>query len=449
MLKGLGPDYLNKLRELIPEALRSTSELAIPGGLSEQETDSLLRGIASKNTPVSELSSFLGAGAYDHYVPALVRNLLSRSEFFTAYTPYQPEISQGTLQAGYEYQTLICQLTSMDVSNASLYDGASATAEAVLMALRIKKKATKVLLSAALHPEYREVVRTYLAASDAEIIEIPYDPKSGETSIDELLKLDIEEGDVACLVLQSPNFLGVIEDIAKHTSFIHEKGGLSIGVVVEPLSLGVIMSPGEKDADICVGEAAGFGTPLAYGGPYLGFMGVREKFLRQMPGRLIGETEDADGVRSYCLTLATREQHIRRDRATSNICTNEGLSALAATIHLSSLGKDGFKNLALLNFSKAHYLAKRLRKSRDIFMGFKTTHFNEFTARFALGTDIDMILKRLYDNGILGGINLKKYYSELDRHLLICTTEMNTKADMDLFVKIVFECLEEKPWQKP
>ena len=208
------------------------------------------------------------------------------------------------------------------------------------------------------------------------------------------------------------------------------------------------MSPGEKDADICVGEAAGFGTPLSYGGPYLGFMGVRQKLLRQMPGRLIGETEDADGVRSYCLTLATREQHIRRDRATSNICTNEGLSALAAAIHLSSLGKDGVRNLALLNLSKAHYLAASLRKSRDIYISFKTAHFNEFTVRFALGTDVDMILKRLFDNGILGGVNLKKHYPELDRHLLVCTTEMNTKADMDRYVEIVFECMEEKPWQK-
>ncbi|MEE8573971.1 MAG: aminomethyl-transferring glycine dehydrogenase subunit GcvPA [Thermodesulfobacteriota bacterium] len=436
MLRELGPDYLEKLRGLIPDDLRTSAPLDIADGLSEQELKGLLKDISEENTSVADFSSFLGAGAYNHYVPSIVGHLTGRSEFYTSYTPYQPELSQGTLQAVFEYQTLICQLTGMDVSNASLYDGASATAEAVLMARRIAKKKT-VYLSTALHPEYRETVKTYLAASAEDIIELPINEETGET--DHTLLTEANSDETACLVIQSPNFFGVIEDTSAFSDIIHAKKGLSINVTIEPLSLGILQPPGETGADIAVGEAQGFGTPLSFGGPYLGFMGVKKEHLRQMPGRVIGETVDAGGNRCYCLTLATREQHIRREKATSNICTNEGLSALAAAIYLTSVGREGLRNLAVLNLSKAQYLIAEMEKIPFISRAFVSHTFNEisftFRKKFLGKKDFGEILTKLLEKKIIGGLELKRFYPELSSHLLVCVTEMNTKEDIDEFTK--------------
>jgi glycine dehydrogenase subunit 1 len=444
MLKRLGPAYLEELRDLIPEELRLTKPLDIPDGLSEQEVRSLLKEVSEENSTVEEYSSFLGAGAYNHYVPSVVSHLSGLSGFYTAYTPYQPEISQGTLQAIFEYQTLICQLTGMDVSNASLYDGASAMAEAVLMALRIKKKGSKkVFVSRAVHPEYRETLQTYLADSVCEIIELPFSIESGETELKDVESSD----DAACLVIQSPNFFGVIEAIGAAKEIIKAKNGLMIAVVTEPLSMGLIKPPGELGADITVGEAQAFGNHLNFGGPYLGFLASASKYMRQMPGRIIGETKDTDGNRRFCMTLVTREQHIRRERATSNICTNQGLTALAAAIYMTSMGRKGIMNLALLNFSKTKYLKKRLT-SRFVKPVFIQHSFNEFTIRVKSDYPLEPILDKLKENKIIGGLSLDRFYPELSQHLLVSVTEMNTRRELDAYADLLKDTLKDAFYEK-
>ncbi len=443
MLNRFGPEYLENLRNLIPEELRPTGALDIPKGLSEQDLVKHVSALASENATVEEYASFLGAGAYNHYVPSVVRHLAGRSEFYTSYTPYQPEISQGTLQAVFEYQTLICQLTGMDVSNASLYDGASATAEAVLMACRLRKKARKVMVSGTVHPEYIETIKTYLSASEIEVEVLPYSTRKGGETFHTKLE-EAEDGSIACLVVQCPNFLGVIEDLNILHELVRSKGGLGVTVVTEPLSMAIIKPPSELGADIAVGEAASFGSPLGYGGPYLGFLATRDEFVRQMPGRIAGETTDADGKRSFCLTLATREQHIRRDRATSNICTNQGLSALQAAIHMAALGRDGLRHMASLNQSKACYLKDRLTKSKGIYMAFTPHFFNEFTVRFSRGVDVDSILDALLKEKIIGGFNLKRINPELTSHLLINVTELNSREDIDRLADKIIELTEKK-----
>lgn len=421
MLETIGVKHLDDLFKSIPEECRLSKPLSLPDILSESD---LIRHIQGLQSPI--LSSFLGAGAYHHFIPAVVSAMISRSEFYTAYTPYQPEISQGTLQAIFEYQTLMCQLTGMEVSNASLYDGASSLAEAVWMAHRMTKR-KKILLSGAVHPEYQKVIQTYADPAEHEIVLIPY--KSGEGQTDEKVLGSLLNEDVSCVVLQSPNFFGVIEDLQPVADSVHRIGGLMIAGFSEAIAYGILKPPGEMGADIVSGEGQSLGIPLSYGGPYLGVFTTREGFVRNMPGRLVGETVDLEGRRGFVLTLATREQHIRRERATSNICTNEGLCALMATIFLSCLGKEGLRELALMNLSKAEYAKKVVSEIRGCKLPFSSPTFNEFVLE--IEGDPEEVLKGMRKEEILGGLNLGKIYPEFNRHLLITVTEMMTKEEID------------------
>jgi glycine dehydrogenase subunit 1 len=428
ILDALGASSVEDALGGLPAGLRLDGRLLLPPGLSEQELLGSLKRMSRRNSTVEEYSSFLGAGAYSHFIPSTVEAVISRSEFYTSYTPYQPEVSQGTLQAVFEYQSLVCALTSMDVTNASMYDGASATAEAVLMARRITGRGS-VVLSAALHPEYRETVKTYLAGSAGSIREALYCTEEGMT-VPEALSTACTD-DTACVVIQNPNFFGCIEDVDAASRVVHGKGGLLIAVVTEPVSLGVMKPPGACGCDIAAGEMQSFGCGLNYGGPYLGFLAARGEFVRQMPGRLVGETLDADGARAYCLTFSTREQHIRRERATSNICTNHALSALAASVHMASLGKGGMEALSRLNLSKAEYLKKRLAAIDGVKMAFSAPTFNEFVVE--LPSDADAVLRTLLKRRIIGGLRLKRFYAELPRHILCAATETNSREEMDAF----------------
>lgn len=397
--------------------------------MSEQELAKHLKELSSKNSTVESYSSFLGAGAYNHYIPSTVDALISRSEFYTSYTPYQPELSQGTLQAIFEYQTLVCQLTGMDVANASLYDGATAVAEAALMARRLTNR-EGIILARALHPEYSETVQTYLVGTGDHLSFVDYSPASGATPIEAIEKACDDK--TACVVIQHPNFFGSLEEVEAIAEVVHRKKALLIVAVTEAVSLGLLKPPGQSGCDIAVGENQSFGNTLSYGGPYLGFMATKNEFIRQMPGRLIGQTLDREGKRAFCLTFATREQHIRRERATSNICTNHGLCALAASIHMVSLGADGLKRLAALNLSKAEYLKKKLREA-GAEIAFTSPTFNEFTVK--VKGDAGAVLKKLLDKRIIGGMDLKRFYPELGNHLLVAATEMNSKAEIDAFAE--------------
>jgi glycine dehydrogenase subunit 1 len=428
ILKAIGAGSVEDLLKGLPAASRVSGGLDLPPGLSEQELKGLLTRLAEKNAGASGFSSFLGAGAYNHYIPSVVDHLISRSEFSTAYTPYQPELSQGTLQAVYEYQTLVCQLTGMDVANASLYDGATAAAEAALMAMRITGR-PGVVLSAAIHPEYREVVKTYLSGAPERVTEVPFCTEAGTTLATAVAQYCGPE--TACLVVQHPNFFGSLEEVEELAEVVHGRGGLLIVVVTEPVSLGLLKPPATLGADIVVGENQSFGNPLNYGGPYLGFMAARDEFVRQMPGRLVGQTVDDKGQRAYCLTFATREQHIRRERATSNICTNHALNALAAAVFLVSIGRGGLKNLAHLNLLKASYLKDRLVSIDGVRAGFAAPTFNEFVVK--IESDPEDALKRLLKKRIIGGLSLKRFYPGLSRYLLVTATEMNTREDIDRF----------------
>lgn len=426
MLKVIGAESVEDLFKAIPDNLRVKKPLNLPAPLSEQELIQEMTTLSRKNATVEEYVSFLGAGAYNHYMPSIVNHLISRSEFYTAYTPYQPEISQGTLQAVFEYQTLICQLTGMDVSNASMYDGASASAEAVLMARRINNR-SKVILSAAIHPEYRGVINTYLSGNRDSIKEVFYCTETGRTMPEAIEKL--LDKDTSSVVIQQPNFFGSIEDIKAIAEVVHKNNSILIISIAEPISLGLLKPPGELGADIVIGEGQAFGNGLNFGGPYLGFFATLEKYLRQMPGRLVGETVDKRGKSGYVLTMAAREQHIRREKATSNICTNEGLCALAAAIYLTALGKNGLMELARLNLSKAEYLKNGLANIKGIKPAFTAPTFNEFVIE--LDKEPDGVLKALLKKGVIAGLQLKGLYRELSRHVLICATEMNTKEQMD------------------
>ncbi len=426
MLETLGLGRVEELFEVVPARYRLSKPLALPHPLSESD---LLRTLEELQSPVfsgSRWSSFLGGGAYHHFIPSVVSHMASRSEFYTAYTPYQAEISQGTLQAIFEYQTLVCQLTGMEVSNASMYDGASSLAEAVLMAHRITKR-RKVLLSRAIHPEYQQVIRTYIDPEVQEILPLPYQEREGRTDAEALT--DLLDSEVGAVVVQSPNFFGVIEDIEKFGDQVHRIGGLLIVGFSEAVAYGILRPPGAMGADIVAGEGQSLGIPLSYGGPYLGIFATLERFVRNMPGRLVGETVDLDGKRGFVLTLATREQHIRRERATSNICTNEGLCALMATIFLSCLGKEGLRELAHMNLSKAEYAKKRISEVGGGKLAFSGPTFNEFVLE--LEREPKTILRELEKEKILGGISLGRFYPELDRHLLVTITEMNRKEEID------------------
>jgi len=434
MLETIGVKKVQDLFETIPKEYRLAKPLTLPGPLGEPD---LIRHLQGLQMPI--ITSFLGAGAYHHFIPAVVSALISRSEFYTAYTPYQPEISQGTLQAIFEYQTLMCQLTGMEVSNGSLYDGASSLAEAVLMAYRIVKR-KKVLLSQAIHPEYRRVIQTYIAPDQQEIVLIPYRKKDGRT--DEKVLFDLLDGDVSAVVIQSPNFFGVIEDLHNIGKEVHQVGGLMIAGISEAIAYGILTPPGEFGADIVAGEGQSLGIPLSFGGPYLGIFTTRNQYVRTMPGRLVGETVDLEGKRGFVLTLATREQHIRREKATSNICTNEGLCALMATIYLSCLGREGLREVAMMNLSKAEYAKKAASTSKGCSQTFSGSTFNEFVLE--IDGDPEKVLGEMKKEEIIGGLPLAKFYPELNRHLLVTVTETNSKEEIDRWAKSLEKALGKK-----
>ena len=429
MCSTIGVESLEELLSPIPEELHLGRELSIPEGLSEKEVKALLTSISRENRPATEYASFLGAGSYNHYIPSAVAHLLSRAEFYTAYTPYQAEVSQGTLQAIFEYQTLICQLTGLEVSNASLYDGASALAEAVLMAQRITRR-ERIVISSSVHPEYRQTVRTYLSAQNCAIEEALFCTERGIT-IPEALEKMVDDK-TACVVVQSPNFFGCIEELEAIGNIARSRGALFVVAVAEPLSLSVLRPPGEFGADIVCGEAQSFGNPMGFGGPYLGFLATREKYLRQIPGRIVGQTVDKDGRRAFTLTLSTREQHIKRQRATSNICTNESLSALACAIYLALLGKEGLKRLGRINLSLATYLKRALSGIDGIKQAFSSPTFNEFVITVE---DAPSFLDRLLEENIIGGLNLERFYPNLKGSILITVTEMNTREELDRYIQ--------------
>ena len=429
MLERIGVNRLEDLFVEVPVSVRLKRPLDLPEPVSESELLRQLQVLAAKNATPSNHISFLGGGAYHHFSPAAVDLLVSRGEFYTAYTPYQPEISQGTLQAIFEFQSMICQLTGMDVANASMYDGASACAEAVLMAIRLTRR-KRVLLSRALSPRYRETIATYCLYLGLELIEIDY-TEDGQTDLNDLnAKLDDQ---TAAVVVGYPNYFGSIEDVSSLAEKASAAGAKMVTAVAEPVSLGLLKPPGELGADIVVGDGQSFGLPLAFGGPYVGFFAVRQKDVRAMPGRLVGETTDLDGQRGFVLTLSTREQHIRREKATSNICSNQGLCALVATIFMSLLGKQGLREMAEQNLAKATYARQELAKLEGFQDRFTGPVFNEFVLRSE--APVDEVLKQLETKGILGGIALGNDYPELDDCILVCVTEQNQRAEIEALVK--------------
>ena len=431
MLKVIGVDSIDDLFADIPESVRFRGELNIKKAKSEPELFKELSALAEKNADTKKYTSFLVAGVYDHYIPAIVDHVISRSEFYTAYTPYQPEISQGELQAIFEFQTMICELTGMDVANSSMYDGGTALAEAMLLsAAHTKKK--KVLLSKTVHPEYRDVVKTYAKGQRLCVVEIPF--QNGVTDL-EALKMEMDE-EVACVIVQYPNFFGQIEPLKDIEPIAHS--GKSMFVVASnPLALGILTPPGQFGADIVVGDAQPFGIPMQFGGPHCGYFAVKSALIRKIPGRLVGQTSDEEGRRGFVLTLQAREQHIRRDKATSNICSNQALNALAASVAMTALGKKGVKEMAAMNIQKAQY-AKNEFVKHGFDVPFTGPFFNEFVIR--LRKPVAEVNKRLLEKGIIGGYDVGRDYPELQNHMLIAVTELRTKKEIDTFVKELGDC---------
>ncbi|HEX8336475.1 MAG TPA: aminomethyl-transferring glycine dehydrogenase subunit GcvPA [Pyrinomonadaceae bacterium] len=428
MLRGLGLGSAEELFDSIPPDVLLKRPLDTPPALAEVELLELFESMAAKNA-AARRPSFLGAGAYSHYAPTIVDSLIQRSEFFTAYTPYQPEISQGTLQAIFEFQTLVCQLTGMDVANASMYDGSTAMAEAVLMAERVTRR-SRVLVSAAVHPEYLQVAETYVAHAGIELGRLETDETSGRTSLDPAAL----GADVAAVVVQSPNFYGCVEDLSAFAEQVHAAGALLVVVVTEAASFGLLRSPGACGADIVVAEGQSFGVPVSFGGPYVGLFATREKYARQIPGRLAGVAYDKQGRRGFVLTLATREQHIRREKATSNICTNEGLIALAATIYMTALGRRGLQEVAAQCAQKAAYARRQIAALEGFSLPYSAPVFNEFVVRAP--SDAAALLRRLAaGHNVTGGLALSRYFDERPNDFLVCVTETNRRADIDALVE--------------
>jgi len=434
MLRAIGLKSIDELYRHIPAGLRQRARIELADGLTELAVRRRLSQLAAKNATASDWSFFLGGGIYHHFIPSAVDAVISRSEFSTSYTPYQPEVSQGTLQALFEYQTLICQLTAMEVANAGVYDGASAAAEAVLMSRRIQPALRRrVLVSRALHPQHRSVMATYLQnLDDVQLEEIPFDAR-GATDVAQLTRrLDDRS---MCVIVGYPNFFGVIEDLAPLQAACTRAGAQLITVTAEPLALALLKPPGAWGADIAVGEGQSLGVPMALGGPAYGFFTCQKKFVRNIPGRLVGETVDSEGRRGFVLTLATREQHIRREKATSNICTSQTLCALASTVFLSLLGKTGLRRLAEINLARAHDACERLIRQgglRSCFSG--APFFNEFVLR---SNDVDGLLRRCAAAKIAAGVSLRQWYPELPDGLLLCVTEMNEREEIERLVRIV------------
>jgi len=421
MLAACGLQSAEQLFDQLPSAARIDHALNIAPGLSEYEIADTFKALGAKNA--AGYACFLGAGVYNHYRPVVVDTIVSRGEFLTSYTPYQSEISQGTLTTIFEFQTMICQLTGMDVANASMYDGSTAVPEAAMMAVRVTKR-HRILVARSVHPEYRDVLHTYAKNQGLPVDEVGFDDESGQLDLKDLDgKLNSE---AACVIVQSPNFFGIVEDTSAIAERAHAHGALLVFTFAEAVSLGILEPP--RAADIVAGELQSFAISPSYGGPFAGIMAAKEKFVRQLPGRLVGETKDTNGNRAFCLTLATREQHIRREKATSNICTNQALIALMATVFMELYGKQGLRELATQNLAKSRYLASKL-KAR-----FTGPSFNEFVARVA---GPDTVNERLLERKIVGGLPLAKYYPELGDTMLLCCTEMTKRADMDALAEVV------------
>jgi glycine dehydrogenase subunit 1 len=430
MLRDIGASSIDDLFAIIPEEYRVQGDLAIPRQMGESEIVDHFKAAAAKNA--NGYASFLGAGVYRHYRPVIIDTIVQRGEFLTSYTPYQAEITQGTLQAIFEFQTMICELTGMDIANASMYDGSTAAPEAVMMAMRVTGR-DGVVVARTVHPEYREVMHTYAqhreVSSGMVAVEVGY----GEDGRVDLAALDAAVNEeTACVLVQSPNFFGVIEDVAAIAEIAHKKGALLVVAIAEAVSLGIVKPPVE--ADVVIMEAQSYGVAPSYGGPFCGVIAAKEKYLRQMPGRLVGETKDTKGRRGFVLTLSTREQHIRREKATSNICTNQALVALMATVFMTVYGKEGIKDLALHNLAKADYAAKTLGAGGKLLFG-ASPRFNEFV----LQTDEtpEQMNGRLLEHKIIGGVALKKWYPELGNATLWCATELTTRAQIDSAAEMV------------
>ncbi len=426
MLQTIGLSGLDNLFAAIPEACRFQGELNLPEPLSEWELRQHMAQLSGSMAANRGYKVFMGAGSYEHYIPETVSYLTGRCEFATAYTPYQPELSQGTLQAIYEYQTLVARLLGMEVANASLYDGASALAEAMLMAIRITRR-RKVAISRVINPLYRQVVKTYLEPTGYEIVEFGFDAQG----LTDLSALDSHD-DLAAVAVQSPNFFGVIEPLQSIAERAHAKNALAMVAFTEPLAYGILKSPGTQGADIACGEGQSLGIPQWFGGPGLGMFATRMSHVRNMPGRLVGQAVDANGKRGFVLTLATREQHIRREKATSNICTNHSLCALASAVYMASLGGSGIRSLAQLNYDKCEYLKAQLKKI-GCTVAFAGATFNEFVVEYPKGAGA--IYENLLKKNIVAGLPLDTYYPELAGRYLLCVTETKTKDDMDALVR--------------
>lgn len=428
MLRIVGLNSIDELFASLPEEVQFRKPLQIPPALSEMELLARFETLAAQNK-AADRPSFLGAGAYSHYAPTIVDHLISRSEFFTAYTPYQPEISQGTLQAIFEFQTMVCQLTGMDVANASMYDASTGLAEALLMAERVTRR-RRVVVSGAVHPEYLQVAETYVRHAGIDLHYAHFDNRTGLTTLD---GADALNEQTAALVIQSPNFFGSVEDVKKFAERAHGVGALLIVAVSESISLGLLQSPGASGADIVVAEGQSFGVPLAFGGPYVGMFATREKYARQLPGRLVGVAADKQGRRGFVLTLATREQHIRREKATSNICTNQGLLALAATIYMATMGRRGLRETAVQCAQKAAYAARLIANIEGFSLPYSAPRFNEFVVRAPIAAR--PLLRRLAaERNITGGLALDRYFPDRTNDLLVCVTETNSRSDIDKLV---------------
>ena len=431
MLKSLGLSCEDELFSQIPDDVKIKDELSLPQGMSELEVSRKLKNIGKESRNLDEFNSFIGAGLYDHYIPSALKHIINRSEFYTAYTPYQAECSQGILQAIYEYQSFICLLTGMDVTNASMYDGATSLAESALMSLRITKK-KKIIVAKNVHPEYREVLKTYIKYLDCEIVDVPYN-KNGSLDINSLQGL--LDSDTAAVVVQSPNFFGVIEDVSEIRNAIKDNGAKTI-MIVNPLSLAILKKPSEYGIDIVCADGQSLGGSISFGGPTFGIIATKKEYLRQLPGRIVGKTKDLDGKDAFCLTLQAREQHIRRQNATSNICSNQSLNAIAAAVYLSLMGKEGLHKVALYSLNNAHYLYEEMKKIKGVTFPFSNIFFNEFVWHI---DSAEETVKKLTERGILPGVKLWKFYPELKGCVLTCCTEKKTKQDMDNFVNVLKE----------
>jgi glycine dehydrogenase subunit 1 len=422
MLKSIGVESIQELFKDIPEDVKLNRALSINEPMSELEVERCIKSLSSKNKGTEDLICFLGAGVYDHYIPSILKHIVSRSEFYTSYTPYQPEISQGTLQAIFEYQTLICNLTGLDVANASMYDGATACAEAALIAAESTKRKS-IIVSKTVHPEIRRVLLTYTRFKGIELIEI--DHKDGVTDI---LKLkELVDNKTAGIIVQNPNFFGIIEDMTEVEKITHDNKALFI-MSVDPISLAILKTPGEIGADIAVGEGQSLGNAMNFGGPYLGFMTATTKLMRKIPGRIVGQTEDIDGKRAFVLTLQAREQHIRREKATSNICSNQALNALTAAIYLTTMGKQGLKEVANQSMQKAHYAFNEIIKLEKYKAVFEKPFFKEFVVQ--CNESASVINDELLESNIIGGYDVEKNYPEHKNTLLLCVTEKRTKSEI-------------------